>query len=428
MYLQPDKPTHLLTEILWRLKPKSEIGKRDWIGLIKNGPGPDRINELAEEMQMYVFSCNNRHLYVENFLPILENWRKKNADEGKALVDLKEEYTKKHVEDLTQKVRENWLFGEESSHNNVFFIVDIAESEQLAGIDMELQLPPEVTKKTLDEVDKLLHDCQWMVSQYIVGLVSRVEKVHSVSGGLYRDMYFYKEMEDTEVKREFTYPMIDNLCKFLNTETYSERTFSKWPFIKLLFRKLRTHFEVVGGQRGNYCLGYRNHAYEVVCTVAGVMDVLFEFGESPSKGEDGKPLRPNSIEDIVRQSGPYLTQIQDKLKEKTEIPFLFRQLFRGLSAENQLFVIPMYREHFIHSFYTFVFGLILMCRPPHNTIPRSLRIIGKGKHQSRELLKEWFMVSMWHDIAYILQKGSSVLEQYVLRFMQGKIRYKGLLP
>ena len=43
-------------------------------------------------------------------------------------------------------------------------------------------------------------------------------------------------------------------------------------------------------------------------------------------------------------------------------------------------------------------------------------------------LKTWFLVSMWHDIAYMVEKGNKVLEQHITSFLQPNERNKGLLP
>ena len=92
-------------------------------------------------------------------------------------------------------------------------------------------------------------------------------------------------------------------------------------------------------------------------------------------------------------------------------PFRFIQLFKGLSKEDQLFLIPQYREHFIHSFYVFVLGVVLMSYAPVNVIPEGLGINEEDDEDKvKERLKKWFLVSMWHDIAYMIEKGNLVLE------------------
>lgn len=411
MYLQPDKPTHLLTEILWRLKPTqvTDIGKGDWVGLIKAADAKaHRINTVAGT-SWHVLACSKAAEFRKAFPPVLEKWRAKNID--RALVPLDRKYTQDDTNTLLGKALGNWLFAGVSrrSHRNVFYITDVTEAEQLAGIDMELDLPYSTNAAALNEIDALLHKCQWLISQYVIGLISRVEKVHAVAGGLYREMYF----QESKKSAKPNYAMLDDLCGFLKPQNYHAVIGATW--MKPLLGKLRTHFEVTRGKRGAYCLGYRRHAYEVACTVAGVMDVLFDIE------------KPKSIENAVRRAGPQMAGIKESLK-KAGAPFLFQQLLQGLATEDQLFLTPMYREHFIHSFYVFVLGLILMRNPPNAAIPGSLRMRGKNYIELCELLQNWFLVSMWHDIAYILEKGSGVLEQYVLRFMQDGTRHKGLLP
>ncbi len=172
------------------------------------------------------------------------------------------------------------------------------------------------------------------MNRYVFNLILHVEKAHSSDGVLYRDAYFFEKSSNE-------YPMINKIIKLLTlphpttaeSKPYSGKPFINFTIISQLFKKIRVHFELTKGLRGAYFHGYKKHAYEVACTVGGIMDILFF---------NGFDVNDKSIETIIRQSGPNLDKIDDRL-EKMHVPFLFRQLFKGLSKEDQLFLIPKYR-------------------------------------------------------------------------------------
>jgi hypothetical protein len=130
------------------------------------------------------------------------------------------------------------------------------------------------------------------------------------------------------------------------------------------------------------------------------------------------------IEELIQQTGIGLEGLNQSL-ESHHVPHVFRQLFRGLEREKDLFVVSQYRDHFIHSFYVFVMGLIFLKSKSNKILPDKLILNSKNE---KEILKKWFIISMCHDIAYVLEKGESILEKYVLNFISEPKRKKNVLP
>ena len=431
LFLQPDKPDHLLTEILWRFRS-------NWIGVLRDRAKAKSLQNQDKTKTVCLFGNNSKGKddFAVEFKKELQAWRKRDKED--AAVDIAEGYGENDLKRLTDRALE-WLFDNKLSPkvDNIFYLSDIMESEQIAGVAMVLDIN---VVTDLTKVRKFIEDTQLLLNQYVYGLILDAEKTYSIDDTdvPYREAYFKKE--------KGKYQMLDDLRHFftlnndelpkLDSESDLSKTFrdmqvAKMRLIKDLFKKLRTHFALIEGSRGAFIRGYKNHAYEVASTVAGVMDILFQFGDYPKPKDDKK--RP-SIEKIVRTSDRSLKGLDDKLKEEMEsdkckIPFLFRQLFKGLSKEDQLFLIPQYREHFIHSFYVFVLGIVLMFKAPQSIIPPSINLKRDlSEDELREDLKIWFLVSMWHDIAYMVEKGNKVLEQHITSFLQPNERKKGLLP
>jgi len=428
--LLPDTPNHLLTEIILRLRPRSreENGdsSKDWVGIIlQNGHPQTKLLEQANKYYLCGVNWNaddpDKRLFSEQIRLKLQEWGK--ANEQHALIALREEYPPREFRLVTGRVFD-W-FKKYPNTENAFYLVDLVDSEQLAGIVAELDIK---NGATIDDVDSLLRDCQWHINQYVLSPIMEIEKLYSAEGPSYPDAYF----ESSEIEGSRNYEMINGLIRLFTpyatsnpelepskrfNQRYDGYAFNNMDVIKKLFRKIRTHFEITRGLMGKYAVGYRKHAYEVACVVAGIMDALFY-------GEENDP----SIEYIIRRSSPGFEGLDDKLKQE-KVPFLFRQLFRGLSKEDHLFLIPMYREHFIHSFYVFAFGVALMAYSPDKLIPPSLQLKKfTDESEVKRFLKKWFMVSMWHDIAYMIEKGDMVLEAHILSLMREGRRQKGLLP
>ena len=440
--LHPDRPTHILTEILLRLKSDSMQksageSRNDWVGfLIRNGGTNKQLEEAAKNTGCYLRYVkwdekwnkkSNYKVGLKAFSNVirrhLEEWRKKNI--GDAMVPLGEEYPLgEKFPCVTERVF-TW-FANHKEAKNAFYLADLVNSEQLAGISAELEIND---KAKIDDIRDFLKDCQWMMNRYVFSLIHQAEKTYSGEGPSYPDAYFSYTEAKKNGKKVKKYGMIESLiCQFTPyasssdgdgkiNERYKNCKFNNMRVIEDLFRKIRVHFEITKGEMGKYAIGYKKHAYEVACTVAGIMDVLFY--DKPGSV---------SIETTIRQCSSGLEEIDSRL-EKVGVPFLFRQLFKGLSKEDQLFLIPQYREHFIHSFYVFAFGVSLMSYAPAKVIPTSIRFNKLNDEKDvKKLLKKWFMVSMWHDIAYMIEKGNLVLEQHILSLMQGGRREKGLLP
>ncbi|MBW1940903.1 MAG: hypothetical protein JRI28_05955, partial [Deltaproteobacteria bacterium] len=386
---------------------------------------------FAKQDALYKAVRNNGKMHAlvvnniwNNLKKTLNQWRKENET-----VPLGRDYKSDDIKNIMERPF-RILTGNNNAYTdkveNIFYLPDIVETEYLGAVDFEI-IPgkhPDHSKLV-----NFLQDVQWHISKYIIELIGATERNYASVGVPYRDVYFvsqkyYIGATDTESMK---YPGLEALCDYLNLQNtvYLGKGFVESGTLEKLFGKLRTHFITANGELGLYWRGYRRQAFEVACTVAGVIDILFMDDKFDFEG-------------ILRGCGPKIENLDDAIKDREDaeeirkirmkIPYLFKQLFQSLSAEKELFLIPLYREHFIHSFYCFVFGLLLMALGPMNVLPKKLLLSESKKEERLKLVRKWFMVSMWHDIAYMLQKGHEVLEDYVKRFIREGTRYRGLLP
>ncbi len=96
--------------------------------------------------------------------------------------------------------------------------------------------------------------------------------------------------------------------------------------------------------------------------------------------------------------------------EKPEYTALGSLVREALDFEETLRLDGGYREHFIHSYHVFLLGLFLM---------EQLELFSKTKEGKRKQLQTWFLISMYHDIAYPIQKMKDITEQYLKRLDPG---------
>lgn len=430
IFLQPDLPSHLLTELMWRFQPQHKWGEGYALGIFSDisssiylilnsslsNDSEKRQNEKFKKVKTLLISKNNWEEQRKQIVKILNKWRKENES-----VELGREYNLNDIERMIRRPRDI-LFGliepykGRRAPKNIFYLSDIVETEYLGAMDFELKFTGRLSDKLTNEeikhyyaeLEEFIQKVKWDISKYIIELVTTAERNYASVGKLYRDVYFISTNNE--------YQGINNFCDLLDLKkSIYKKVFEKNEMINSVFNKVRSHFILAKGGLGSYWRGYQRHSFEVACTVAGVMDILFKQGNY-------------KLENALRQSGPTLDKLDSFFSKDT--PYLFRQLFKGLSSEKDLFLIPFYRDHFIHSFYCFIFGLVLMAMGPKKILPDKLRFSMLNKDECEKLIGKWFVVSMWHDIAYVLQKGHELLEDYVIQFMHEKriTRYRGLLP
>lgn len=441
MFLQADTPTHLLTELMWRIQPESEYGKGFCIGIFPRKTDPlfkTLFNSHGNGYPVRCFAPTTFKNWDAEIKKILNKWKSDNTHA--AAVPLTESYGKLEIERIAGNAK-NILSGSKISRQgedggptiddywvthrglNIFYLADVSETNAIGGIDAEIiKSDGEIQPADLVE---FLQAVQWQVHLYIISLVIDVERNHASPGGIYRDLYFHTKNRDSS--KTINHQSIRGFHDLLDpTSSGAALYWKQEDRLRRTMMKLRNHFAIADGKRGNYWLGYRQHAFEVACTVAGIIDILFL-----ASCENGSC---ETLESAVRRAGPNLVGIDQALENKygsdeKTVPHLFKQLFRGLQCEKQLFMIPEYRDHFIHAFYVFVVGMILLKTAPKGIIGEPLSLSSRGDQKGRlEMVQTWFLVALWHDIAYILEKGGSILERYVLQFMKNPVREKGLLP
>jgi len=425
MYLQPDKPVHLLTELMWRFNNKDNGDVGCFIALKPNA------NEFLHKIK-----DNN---YFKKII-LKENTFVKGDSEidteiGTQLRDLVKfpkvrlpygEYTADDCK-VILKTPFDIFYGDNKLYTyerpkNIIYISDIIETDYLGAFDFELVIDETIDKElegklketTEEELEEFISKLRFYFSKFIVELLSNFERNYASSEPIYRNLYF-------ELFNKNNNPCLKKFIEYLTPED-EIRCFE----IKEVLFKIKSHFTMADSNIGLYWRGYKRHAYEVACTVAGVIDILFAITK-----KNGERL---CIESIIRSQGVGLEKLSSILK-KEDVPYIFIQLFRGLEREKELFLLPKYREHFIHSFYCFSFGLILLNKRKDipTIVPDNLNIYsesddGKDCDNLKSLIQQWFITAMWHDIAYTLEKGNEIIEKYVLNFMDDPKRYRNVLP
>lgn len=82
---------------------------------------------------------------------------------------------------------------------------------------------------------------------------------------------------------------------------------------------------------------------------------------------------------------------------------LWKLLNNALDFEDTLRLESGYREHFVHSYHTFLLGLYI------------IRQLGLTKRFTKEDYKAWFLVSMYHDVGYPIQEMEEIAKKYLER-------------
>lgn len=440
MFRQPSVPTHLLTELMWRLQRRADTGKGFALALFLTDQDP-LYATLGESS--IALACSS--LPLAFFQDVNSTWRNKKADktafdqlgldtpgvlESKILrplnqrlyevgrdaaVPLERQYSIAEVTALTTPAVDALLamgkvrFSPDEVPMNIFYLPDVIETDEVGGVDFQILLDSaHVPDATM--MHHFLRDAQWLFSQYVIHPLIAAERNHALAGRTYRDSHFSRTDNVAD-------DGLDNLVERLKEAGNSAGDEAARKTVDIVLR----HFLVARGSTGDYWRGYQRHAFETACTVSAVIDMLFPELEAFA----GDGARSNH-EAIVRSCGSNFEGLR-----KADVSEMVRQLFRGLAAENELFLTPFYREHFVHSFHCFALGLVLLAWRNVTVLPSSLTTRFTTNGESVRLLKEWFLVSMWHDVAYSLQKGHELLEGFVTDFMdvnkRGK-RCRGLIP
>lgn len=469
MFFQPDKPTHLLTEHMWRLRSRTAAWGTghalalfrtlppQW-GFLNNKDGdeifcvcagtadvpPQELKELPENPDIVKNEDNARQIaeglgFVESPMKLWQdlaaklNERAGKMSEGGGQAAVPSHtYTAKDAKALFARplaLLHRWEYEGRPS-KSIFYISDICETEFLGAVDAEVIRCSDSDDGARQDLIEFLKDLQWTVAQYLLQLVSTAERTHQVREDTYAQRYFELRAETQDM------PALDGLGDLIGILKGMENALAPAENAACkAVHDVKIHFELARAPIGQYWRGYDRWAFEVACTVACLIEDLFPTFVR-ARDHDRRTLT-----ELVRQSRGDFRELDKALRE-AKIPFFIRQLFRGLGAEDALFALPLYRDHFIHSFHVFVLGLIFLHYRPKEVFPGpSLTELRgkeeKDKDEAREtegkdvkLARAWFIVAMWHDIAYSLEKGRELAENSVRRLLgDEKVkRFRGLLP
>jgi hypothetical protein len=440
MYLQPDKPNHLLTELMWRFQSRRlEDPEIIAFAIFKPSEESDKLIKAIENSTLkkikyvilYEDSLTNRINSTLN--EFNKNVRANFPKIGNLF------YNSEDIRILLDNPYKI-LYDKKSPYpgaSNIFYISDINESNYLGAFDFELIISDTIKGDIIPDIVSFIEYLRWNLSKYIFGLINVSEREFYSEGNVYREVYFSKTNSTKKDKYSGLKEMETVLAeiskhKILRSTDLARKPGDRDKIIKII-DKLKNHFQIANSDIGLYWKGYKRSAFEVGCCAAGIIDELFlnEDGSDTSKKTNEKNF---ILEKTLRKCGPELNNFFKDIEEiendsQNKIPFIFKQLFQGLVREKDLFLLPYYRDHFIHSFYCFCFGIIVMAIAPENIIPKKSSLDLCNEEKPIELIKKWFIVSMWHDIAYALEKGNSIIEKYILMFLQNKNkRFKKVLP
>jgi hypothetical protein len=93
-------------------------------------------------------------------------------------------------------------------------------------------------------------------------------------------------------------------------------------------------------------------------------------------------------------------------------------LFRALDFEDQLKLVPSYREHFIHCFHAWCLGFWLLCLRHGGQFVLFDRV---SERERIPAIRAWFVAALFHDIGYPVSKMEDVFVKIVQDFI-----HKGL--
>jgi len=414
LFQEPHKRRHLLTELMWRLRPK---GAADHcLALFVK---TDALFELcAKSAKIFAFQAardgastvwppaqlkdkpsTDDIASVLGYASAVELWKtlaevlnERSHTLGDGVEFRGEDYTPEDAERLlTRAMRLLYDVCRTVPASNIFYLSDVGETQYMGAVDVEVVCNSAFSDGHI--LDRFLHDVQWIISQYVIQPVTSAERDLAGSGEAYCNVFFRaKGLADVRTQ------LLAQGATHAGTVGHA-------------FRVIAQHLDVAGSPRGRYWRGYRTQAHEVSCCVAEMIELLFPAQVTADFAVRVRSYRPD-IPDRYRQIGD-------------EVPFI-QGLFRALESEEKLFLVPHYREHFVHSFHVFVLGLLLW-----SLGPKCIFVPGRfGLVLTENSLRAWFLVAMWHDVAYFLEKMDGVAEASIRRLVGEQYikRHTGLVP
>lgn len=101
----------------------------------------------------------------------------------------------------------------------------------------------------------------------------------------------------------------------------------------------------------------------------------------------------------------------------------YRMLYNALDFQDTLKNMPRYREHFIHSFHVFLLGYYMMKKLGVKNFNSTTLTLSSDD----EILKAWFLASMYHDVSYPIAKVESWLGEFYRKVvLESKDRKRGV--
>ncbi len=426
MFLDPSHPSHLLTELMWRLRPSIRWGQGYALALFVSD---DQLFGLCQDLEEDVFPiklCSRGGANFPDNRPASSHFRdldriaqafgyrrkryllnsllrQMNAQLDKVRKDAAisiDGYKQNDIVKLFNRPLRTLYelqYHAETPPNNIFYLTDLVDSEYVGAVDLEILYNGSTQSS---DVIKFLKQFEWAISHYVIQLVAGAEHNFSLSGETYKNNFFC----DDGLKKTIE---VVNKCYQKNEDKVK---------VKQVFKILSDHFEIAESVRGRFWKGYPRQAFEVACCVADIVEHIFHDSD-PS----ASIIRQSNFGREIRSCGPSLKKLDEIINQEHSF---IGQLFKGLQAERELFLVPNYREHFIHAFHVFVFGLWLLSEKPSKIFPPTFLDL------NIKTVRAWFIVSMWHDIAYSLQKLSQIAENSARRLVGESLvkRHTGLIP
>ena len=343
------------------------LPKEDW---------PSNFYEFLSKNPWWNENQNNIFSKVKK---IISKWVADHKDYY--LIDsIREEYN----DDDLKKLFANPIYHRvKNKVKNICYIPDIHRNKSTGGLVCELSL--EVTDKkrkiTSHEFKQLISDIQWIISDYIIAPISSCENEFSTG------------TEKTYVEK--FYVSLDTFCDFkggliTQLKDKSDKT-------KAHVEALTYFFESVSPKRGSAIRGYKRiseKAFITICRLWNSLEVYNIAGGGPISEKDLSAIE-NDVTNFGRKNIRYYQPALELL-------------YLALDFEDTLKDVPSYREHFVHSFHVYCFGLWIFLHPEaYKNCDRKDSII----------YQQWFLASLWHDISYALQKLPDISNIFIQKLI-----------
>lgn len=122
----------------------------------------------------------------------------------------------------------------------------------------------------------------------------------------------------------------------------------------------------------------------------------------------------NILGNPVSEAVKGIQETVEQLVKKAELPDEIAIRYKAFAGdESLLYSSESYRDHFFHSFHTFLLGFLLLSK---------LKLSQQNKPPfplDDYFLKKWLLTSLWHDITYAAEMGPS----WLAGFIKGRLEF-----